>query len=403
MGAIRILLLFVLAGAIVGVVVSDASALGFEDNPCPSTDQGNPQLKVCSDAEVGKPYTLQVLGKDGCAPDSVIYNVTAGSTPPGVSVSSSGLIFGTPTQVGRYKFYITVHDIPESEGGASWCTDNTVSSSEFAINVVQGVQIVQRQSALTPAQVSVPYSLQFTAIGGTPANWSVSGGTLPTGLTLDGSRGLLSGTPTTAGEYPFKITAASGKSSDTQTYQLTVVEALKLANPKTPGAEVGFPFRLSLQATGGRAQYKWSATGLPAGLTLFPNSGEIWGIPTGPTSAPVKVTVTDALGLTSTADLNLSVAARLAIRKAGLARAKVGVPYSARLAKSGGITPIRWIVVDPTKLPHGVRLNPKTGRLYGVAGRAGSYRFQVEVTDALSARSAVGFVLKVTSKKEARR
>ena len=403
MRGIRILLLLVLAGVIAGVVVSDVSALGFEDNPCPPLDQGNPQLKVCPDAEVGKPYTRQVLGKDGCTPGSVIYDVTAGSAPPGVSVSSSGLIFGTPTQVGRYKFYITVHDIPEWDGGASWCTDDTVSSSEFAINVVQSLQIVQRQSALTPAQVSVPYSLQFTTIGGTPTSWSVSSGTVPRGLTLDSSRGLLSGTPTTAGEYPFKITATSGKSSDTQTYQLTVVEALKFPNPKAPGAEVGFPFRLSLQATGGRAPYKWSATGLPPGLTLFPNSGEISGIPTGPTSAPVKVTVTDALGLTSTADPNLSVAARLAIRKGRLAPAKVGVPYSARLARSGGVTPIKWSVVDPTKLPPGVRLNPKTGRLYGVARRAGTYRFQVEVTDALSARSAIGFVLKVTSKKGARR
>src|SRR5262245_48727892 len=172
MRAIRILLFFVLVGVIAGVVVSDASALGFEDNPCPALDQGNPQLKVCPDAEVGKPYTHQVLGKDGCTPGSVIYDVTSGSAPPGVSVSSSGLIFGTPTQVGRYKFYITVHDIPEWEGGAPWCTDDTVSSSEFAINVIQGVQIVQRQGALTPAQVSVPYSLQFTAIGGTRTSWS---------------------------------------------------------------------------------------------------------------------------------------------------------------------------------------------------------------------------------------
>ena len=272
MRAIRIVLLLVLAGAVAGVVVSDASALGFEDNPCPLIDPGSPQLKVCPDAEVGKPYTLQVLGKDGCTPGSVIYDVTAGSAPPGVSVSSSGLIFGAPTQVGRYKFFISVHDIPEWEGGASWCTDDTVSSSEFAINVVQGVQIVQRQSALTPAQLSVPYSLQFTATGVTPTSWSASSGTLPAGLTLDSSRGVLSGTPTTTGEYPFKITATSGKSSDTQAYQLAVVEALKLANPKAPGAEVGFPFRLSLQATGGRAPYKWSATGLPAGLTLFPNS-----------------------------------------------------------------------------------------------------------------------------------
>jgi hypothetical protein len=397
MRAIRILLLLVLASAIAGVVVSDASALGFEDNPCPPIDPDNPQLKVCPDAEVGKPYSLQVLGNGGCTPDSVTYDVTSGSAPPGVSVSSSALISGTPTQGGRYKFYISVHDIPAEEGGASWCTDDTESSREFAINVVQGLQIVQRQNTLTPAQVSAPYSLQFTATGGTPT-WSVSSGALPAGLTLDRSSGLLSGTPTTAGEYPFKITAISGSHSDTQTYQLTVVEALRVANPAAPGAEVGFSFRLSLNATGGRAPYKWSATGLPAGLTLYPFSGEISGTPTAPASALAKVTVTDALGLTSTADVNLSVAARLAITKGALVPAKVGVLYSARLVRSGGVAPFKWSVVVGTKLPLGLRLNAKTGRLYGVARRAGTYRFLVEVTDALGARSAVRLVVKVTGK-----
>src|SRR5438093_13482960 len=76
MRAIRILLLLVLASTIAGVVVSDASALGFEDNPCPPIDPDNPQLKVCPDAGVGKPYSLQVLGNGGCTPDSVTYDVT---------------------------------------------------------------------------------------------------------------------------------------------------------------------------------------------------------------------------------------------------------------------------------------------------------------------------------------
>ena len=84
---------------------------------------------------------------------------------------------------------------------------------------------------------------------------------------------------------------------------------------------------------------------------------------------------------------DLFVAAKLAIRHGPLTPAKIGVPYSARLARSGGVSPIKWSVVDPTKLPPGVRLNAKTGRLYGVARHAGTYRFQVEVTDALNARS----------------
>ncbi|GIG87380.1 fibronectin type III domain-containing protein [Plantactinospora endophytica] len=62
-------------------------------------------------------------------------------------------------------------------------------------------------------KVSVPYSVQLTAAGGTmPYTWSVSAGTLPPGLTLGPSTGLLSGTPTTAGSFTFtvQLTDASG-------------------------------------------------------------------------------------------------------------------------------------------------------------------------------------------------
>jgi hypothetical protein len=83
--------------------------------------------------------------------------------------------------------------------------------------------------------------------------------------------------------------------------------------------------------------------------------------------------------------------------------AKAGALYFARLARTGGVAPVNWSVVDPTKLPLGVRLNAKTGRLYGIARRAGTYRFRVEVTDTLNARSTAGFVLKVIGKKRARR
>ena len=338
------------------------------------------------------------------------YKVTSGSPPPGLNVSSGALISGIPNQTGRWKFYISVYDIPQWQGGLFWCQDDKISSWEFAIEVVQGLQIQQRQSTLTPAQLTVPYSLQLTATGGTPT-WSVSSGALPAGLNLNSTSGLLSGTPTAVGDYTFKIKATAGSRSDTQSYSISVIEPLKVAKPAAPAAEVGLPFSLELKATGGRAPYKWAATGLPSGLTLDGATGAVTGTPSVPASAPVKVTVTDALGLTNTLDVNLAVAAKLAIKKGTLPTATVGSPYSARLATTGGVGPFKWGILAPlstralagpkgTKrfagLPSGIKLNARTGRIYGVATKAGTYRFRVQVTDKLGAHSSLGFVLKVS-------
>jgi hypothetical protein len=179
---------------------------------------------------------------------------------------------------------------------------------------------------------------------------------------------------------------------------MRVVEQLKIAKPSTlaASAEVGLPYQLALKATGGKAPYQWAAAGLPAGLTLDAATGAISGTPTIPSSSPVKVTLTDALGLTTVMDLNLVVQPKLALQKTALPIAKAGSIYSTLLSKSGGARPYKWAVTGLKKLPAGVQLNARTGRLYGVPLRAGTYRFRVQVTDALGGRSSLSYVLKVT-------
>ncbi len=393
MRSIRILLVLVAVGAIAGIAVPKAKALGYEDEPCPP----QPQLKVCHpDAEVGKAYSLQIQGKGGCTPDSVVYSIVGGSLPPGLSVSSSNAqVSGTPTQPGVYQFWLQIADIPQWQGGAFWCQDDKQSQWQFQITVVQGLQIQQRQSALTAGQLNQAYNLQFTSNGGSNLTWSVSSGTLPAGLSLNSSTGLLSGTPTAVGDYNFQIKVSDGSRSDVQTYALSVVEPLRVAKA-TPVAEVGQPFNLALSATGGRAPYTWSATGLPAGLTLDTTTGKITGTPTAATAGSVSVTVTDSLGAATSVNVSLAVADRLALQKGALPAARTGALYSRRLFTIGGAKPLMWSVLSG--LPSGIRLNAKTGRLYGVAKKAGTYRFRVTVRDSLGVSSSQRLTLKVTGK-----
>jgi Putative Ig domain len=389
----RFLLVAAAAAAVAVIAVPAAGALTFPDDICPV--RSGTVIKVCPSGETGKAYSYQLKGRDGtgCVP-YVVWKATG--LPPGLSIDSgNGLISGLPTQTGTYLFWVSMTDIPASQGGVFWCSDSDSTEKQFEITILAGLQIQQRQSTLTPGQLTVPYNLQFTASGGTPT-WSISSGSLPAGLTLSAS-GLLSGTPTAAGDYSFKVTATAGSRSDTQTYTMSVVPKLVVA-PTSNAAEVGIAYRFVPQATGGRPGYTWTVDGaLPAGLTLAAATGAISGTPTTPGTSVLKLTVKDSAGLTLTVDYPLTVVPRLLVAKRPLPAGRVGAAYAATLRATGGVTPRTWKILGgrPGSLPKGLKLNARTGRITGTPKQSGTFRLRVQVTDKLGAHSALGVVLKV--------
>ena len=58
--------------------------------------------------------------------------------------------------------------------------------------------------------MGAPYAHTFTATGNPAPLFAVTGGSLPPGLALDGLTGLLAGTPTTAGNFSFTVSADNG-------------------------------------------------------------------------------------------------------------------------------------------------------------------------------------------------
>jgi large repetitive protein len=389
----RLLLVFVLATAVAGAVVPNAKALTFLDEICVVESGGF--KRICPQGETGKAYRLELKGREGCWP--YVAFRALGTLPPGLTLSSSGLVSGTPTQPGSWEAWIEMKDIPASQGGVSWCGDDRATERLFRFTILQGLQIVQRQGTLTLAQSNTPYSLQLSATGATSPTWSVSSGSLPAGITLNSSTGLLAGTPTATGDFTFKITATEGNRSDSQTYTLTVVEQLKISRAAMPAAEVGLPFTADLEATGGRPAHSWAVEGaLPAGLTLDAATGLISGKPTAAGSYPLKLTVTDALGLRADVNVTLKVAARLAIVKKVLKSLKTGVSSTTLVGKRGGVGPYRWTKAAGV-LPPGIKLNAKTGALTGTPTKAGTYRFRLQVADKLGVVSSAPFVLKVNA------
>lgn len=344
--------------------------------------------------ETGKPYpNWSFTGAGGCGPALPYqFRVLNGAPPPGLTIDKSGLVHGIPTQVGEYSFWLEISD--ENPPSQSWCIPKT-AQRQFTIKILLGLNINQRQSSLGGAAVNAPWKLQLTATG--PGTWSVVSGALPAGITLDSNTGLLSGTPTATGDSTFKIQIQdTSNRSDAQTYTLSVVDKLAITRAAAArSAEIGLAFRMAPQATGGRPPYKWSATGLPAGFTVDEATGAITGVPGAAGASPVKLTVTDALGLTATTDVSLTVAKRLAVART-LKAAKVGRPYSGRVVVIGGVSPILLRIVSGS-LPAGVTLDRTTGKLSGTPRKAGTSRFTVQARDKLGQLVRSPLVLKVSA------
>jgi fibronectin-binding autotransporter adhesin len=148
-----------------------------------------------------------------------------------------------------------------------------------------------------PGTVLVPtvgdaFSEQLTASGGSGSGYTFSATGLPAGLTLSSS-GLLSGMPTTAAAYTLVVTVTdSVNATGSQPYAITVDPAITLSPTTLPVPTVGSGYSEQLTASGGSGSgYTFSATGLPAGLTLS-SSGLLSGTPTDATGTPISVVVT---------------------------------------------------------------------------------------------------------------
>jgi len=279
-------------------------------------------------------YNQQLILTGGTLPAT--WQVT-GSLPPGLSFNTgTGAITGTPTASGTYNFSVLVTDFT-----------NKASVSRPLTLVVNDALSISTQTtgsaAPTAAVINQPYTFTLTGGGGTPPyNWTVTAGSIPTGLSLNPFTGIISGTPTALGSYSYNVqlqdtSGATSVKTFTTNIAASLPTALAIQNGTLPDGTVGTLYTQTETATGGTSPYLWSVTAgtLPAGLALDATTGTISGIPTTAVSgASFTVTVTDAANATATLARTININAAGTTPSGGTGTGTTVTPASAG-GKSG--------------------------------------------------------------------
>ena len=242
----------------------------------------------------GTAYSITLMATGGTLPYT--WSVSVGSLPGGLTLNAStGTISGTPTVPGSFSFTVKVVDSSSPQLSAT---------QAYTLNI-SGLSITT--TSLPNATQLSPYSTTMLASGGTlPYSWSISVGSLPTGLTLNSATGLISGTPTVTGTFNFtaQVTDSSTpKLTATQPLSITVVApVLTITNGAPPVGTLGSIYGFTFTATGGLPPYTWSVSSgtLPLGIVLTPLTGVIAGIPTLQQTANFTVQVSDSTGVKAT-------------------------------------------------------------------------------------------------------
>lgn len=277
-------------------------------------------------------------------------------------------------------------------------------SREIVLLVVIGsaptpsVDLTARSDLGTPIR-GASYSGRVLPAGGEPPyTYSVTGGALPPGMSLNASTGEVTGTPTTQGYYEFEVTMIDSLASTfAAVFALAVAGGIGFTDRALTNAEHGINYSTFLDVEGGTPPYSFSHSGpLPvnAGYVVSGTGAGTFTItppvaPLAPFRYTFTMTATDTTGNTGSKMFSLIVFPPLILTTGALPDGLQGLPYDVRLYAQHGLAnpypdqapALTWSISGT--LPDGLLIDSIVGRIYGAPTTAGNYTFDIVATDTL--------------------
>jgi hypothetical protein len=337
----------------------------------------------------GQPYSFTMTGYGG----SGNYSWSASNLPPGLSMSTSGTISGTPTATGSYNPSVTITDLTNNTS-AGWGYQLTVDPFAIATGGVlpQGTQ-------------GQAYSQTLTAPNcGSGCTWTIAGGSLPNGISLNAG-GVLSGTPNGSYNSGFLVQAAGSNGTVQKEFSLLIIASTIQPLSLNMGSQFGFntvgdTVANALFAQGGTLPYTWTlqSGALPPGVSLagpgetlgsnqFPGFTYLAGRTMQVGNYSFTLKVTDAVSAAASQTFTWAVSPlQFNITNYPVSGNPLvyNTPFSTQLLVLGGSgTYTSWLVFSGA-LPPGLTLNATTGVVSGTPTNTGGFNAQIQVTDSLA-------------------
>ena len=310
---------------------------------------------------------------------------SASGLPTGLSINTStGAITGTPTAAGTYNATVSVSD---SNGGA----DSESFTWTISANNAPVMSSIGNQSGTIGTAISI--TPMASDADSDSVTWSANN--LPSGLSINQTSGAITGTPDTNQSLSTTVSIDDGYGgTDSETFSFTIANtAPVLVMIGDQASTVGTAVNVTPSASDTNSDtISWSASDLPSGLSIDPNSGAITGTPDTAGSSSSTISISDGNGGSDSETLtwmvvvgnSAPVVAPIADRDATVDTA---LTFSPDVTDANGDA----LSYAATGLPVGLSINETSGSISGTPTAIGIYNVTITATDPDDASDTTSF------------